>query len=207
MPKLKALHIERNQIKVENAALRLFTRQGFHGTTVREIADEAGVSLGNIYNYYDTKERLYESLVARYEARMASLQRELISPLIGAVDEDSLKRLADAVKEIVYREPDYWRLMYVDIVEFENKHFAHSFRDLARNLKALDGKHPRRGNGVRQELDGSLAYTAIYLQFFTYFLIERLFGGKRHLGLPHEQTIDQLIRIFLEGVRPRASAV
>ena len=32
-------------------------------------------------------------------------------------------------------------------------------------------------------VDPSLAYTAIYLQFFTYFLAEELFGAKRHLGL------------------------
>ena len=51
MPKLKGEAMERNQIRIEDAALRIFTRQGYHGTSVREIADEAGISLGNIYNY------------------------------------------------------------------------------------------------------------------------------------------------------------
>ncbi len=51
MPKLQDRDVERNQVKIEEAALRVFTRQGFHGTSVREIADAAGVSLGNIYNY------------------------------------------------------------------------------------------------------------------------------------------------------------
>ena len=201
MPKLQARNIERNQIKIQQAALRLFTRRGFHGTTVREIADEAGVSLGFIYNYYDTKERLYESLVARYEAEMAEQQRVLLSPLLGAIDEDSLTRLAAAVKQIVFKHPDYWRLMYIDVTEFGNRHFAHSFRDLAKNLESLGGPAMRQRNGMRPDVDRSLAYTAIYLQFFTYFLVEKLFGGKRHLGLPEEQTVQQLIRIFLEGIR------
>jgi AcrR family transcriptional regulator len=203
MPKLQARHIERNQIKIEQAALRLFTRKGFHGTTVREIADEAGVSLGSIYNYYETKERLYESLVFRYESTMAEQQRALLSPLIGAIDKESLTRLAAAVKQIVFSNPDYWRLMYVDVTEFGNRHFAYSFRDLAKNLASLGGEAMQRRNGIRPDVNRSLAYTAIYLQFFTYFLVEKLFGGKRHLGLPDEQTIQQLIRIFLEGVRPQ----
>jgi hypothetical protein len=38
-------------------------------------------------------------------------------------------------------------------------------------------------------VDPSLAYTAIYLQFFKYFLAEELFGGKRHLGMSDEEGI------------------
>ncbi len=202
MPKLADRHIERNQKRIERAALRLFIWQGFHGTSVRDIADAAGVSIGNIYNYYETKEQLYESLVRRYEATMAAQMREILAPLLGAIDEASLRRLAAGVKKIVYRNPDYWRLMYVDVTEFGNKHFAHSFRDLSRNLEVLGGESMRGRNGMRPGIDRSLAYTAIYLQFFTYFLVEKLFGGKRHLGLPDEQAVAQLIQIFLEGVRP-----
>jgi len=39
----------------------------------------------------------------------------------------------------------------------------------------------------------ALAFTAIYLQFFTYFLLEKLFGGKQHLGMPDERASAQLI--------------
>lgn len=204
MPKLQDRHIERNKIEIEQAALRLFIRQGFHGTSVRDIAQEANVSLGNIYNYFDTKEELYESLVRRYKLAMAKQQRDILTPLLGVVDPDSLKRLAAGIKQIVYQNPDYWRLMYVDVTEFGNKHFAHSFRDLSRNLERLGGESMQKRNGIRPDVDHSLAYTAIYLQMFTYFLVEKLFGGKHHLGLPDEQTIEQLIRIFLEGVRPPA---
>lgn len=201
MPKLQDRRIERNQQKIERAALRLFIRQGFHGTSVRDIADEAKVSLGNIYNYYKTKEDLYERLVHRYDARMAELQRDVLTPVIGATDEESLKRLAQGVKKIVYGNPDYWRLMYVDVTEFGNRHFAHIFRNLSKVLETIGGDAMKRTNGFRPGIDRSLAYTAIYLQFFTYFLVEKLFGGRQHFGLPDDQAIQQLIRIFLEGTR------
>jgi TetR/AcrR family transcriptional repressor of uid operon len=37
-----------------DAAYSLFVEKGFHATSMREIAKQAGVSLGNIYNYFDS---------------------------------------------------------------------------------------------------------------------------------------------------------
>jgi TetR/AcrR family transcriptional regulator, acrAB operon repressor len=196
MPKLKMAVVDRNQLKIEAAALRVFTRQGYHGTSVREIALAAGVSLGNLYNYYATKEDLFARLVKRYEAQMALRQRKVLVPLAGEVDKAGLRRLARAVRRIVYGHPDYWRLMYIDVVEFGNRHFAHGFRDLARNLAAVTGQAPRlrgrKGNGI----DPVFAFSAFYLQLFTYYLVERLFGGRQHLGLPEQRAIAQLIEIY-----------
>jgi len=49
-------------------------------------------------------------------------------------------------------------------------------------------------------IDPALAFTAIYMQFFTYFLVEKLFGGKQHLGMPDERAIAQLIKLVTEGL-------
>lgn len=200
MPKLHDRDVERNQIKIEDAALHVFTRQGYHGTTVRDIAREADVSLGNIYNYYKTKEEIYVSLVRRYGMRMADLQQRTLKPLLGRLDEEGLKQLASAVREIVYKHPDYWRLMYIDVTEFGNRHFAHSFRQLSKILEELAGGYAKSNHGVRPDLNAPTAFAAIYLQFFTYFLMEKLFGGKQHLGLPEDQAIAHLIGIFQSGV-------
>jgi AcrR family transcriptional regulator len=207
MPKLQDRDVERNQIKIEEAALRVFTRQGFHGTTVRDIALQAGVSLGNIYNYYKTKEGLYVSLVRRYGKVMSGIQQRKLKPLLGRFDEEGLRQLAQAVRDIVYEHPDYWRLMYIDVTEFGNKHFAHSFRQLSKNLEQLAGGYAKEAKDVRPGVDRPLAYATVYLQFFTYYLMEKLFGGKQHLGLPEEQTIKQLIGIVKFGVdAPHAHA-
>jgi hypothetical protein len=53
---------------------------------------------------------------------------------------------------------------------------------------------------LRAGIDPALAYAAIYLQFFTYFLVEKLFGGKQHLGQPEGAAIEQLIQIFSTGI-------
>ncbi len=201
MPKLRDPQIEKNQEKIEQAALRLFIQRGFYGTSVRDIADAAGVSLGNIYNYYRTKDQLFSSLIRRYEAKMAGLMRAELAGLTGVIDDpENLRKLAASVRKIVYREPDYWRLMYVDITEFGNKHFAFVFRDLSRRLRKLLDQPIECRNGTAGRVKPPVAFTAIYLQFFTYFLVEKLFGGRNHLGVPEREAIDQLIEIFTHGV-------
>lgn len=203
MPKLHDRVVQKNQTAIEEAALRLFIRQGYFGTSIRDIAREAGISVGNIYNYYPNKEALYVSLVRRYSKEMAKTQSKL-KPLLGRFDPDSLRELAQAAREIVYRNPDYWRLMYVDVTEFGNRHFAHSFRRLSKNLEKMAGGY--RNGPLRSGIEPSLAFTAIYLQFFTYFLVEKLFGGKQHLGQPEAAAIEQLIQIFREGIAAPATA-
>ena len=83
MPKLRLQDVERNQKKIEDAALRVFTRLGFHGTSVRDIAKEAGVSIGNLYNYYRTKEEIFTSIIGRYETHMEKLRRKALGPVQG----------------------------------------------------------------------------------------------------------------------------
>ncbi|MFG1964271.1 TetR/AcrR family transcriptional regulator [Nonomuraea sp. NPDC049028] len=61
-------------------AAELFARKGFQATTVREIADEAGILSGSLYHHFDSKETIVDEvlstflddLVARYRTAIAS---------------------------------------------------------------------------------------------------------------------------------------
>lgn len=202
MPKLQDQTVQRNQRRIEDAVLGVFTRQGYHGTSVRDLARAAGVSIGNLYNYYPTKERLFQAVVRRYEAKMEKLRGKALGPLHEVFSAAELHRMSRTIREIVYDNPDYWRLMYIDVIEFENRHFAHTFRHLAANMERHLGDRLRAAarrpgwNGV----DPALTFTAIYLQIFTYYLVEKLFGGRQHLGVSDERAVAQLVRLYLEGL-------
>ncbi len=203
MPKLRIQDVERNQQKIEDAAVRVFIKLGFHGTSVRDIANEARVSIGNIYNYYASKEEIYLSVIRRYESHMEKLRRKAMGPIENVFHPQELRRMAHVIREIVYDNPHYWKLMYIDVTEFGNRHFAGTFASLAKNLKQRLGSRlevsTRRGPWNRS-IDPSLAFTAIYLQFFTYFLVEKLFGGEQHLGVSDDRAIDQLLTMATEGI-------
>jgi AcrR family transcriptional regulator len=200
MPKLLRGTVEKNKLKIERAALQLFTRRGFHGTTVREIAKKAGVSMGKLYIYYDTKEDIFIDLVNHLGRKMEVIRQKELIPLMASLDPDSLKKLARAIGRVVSENLDYWRLMYIDVVEFRHKHFIHSFREIAGGLRTYAHAMIRESKvAFPAGVDPSLAYTAIYLQFFTYFLAEELFGAKRHLGMSDEEAIEQLVLLYTGG--------
>lgn len=202
MPKLHDQAIARNQAQIEHAALRLFTRQGYHGTSVRQIAAAADVSTGNLYNYYPTKQALFGAVVRRYEARVEVLRRTILGAVEHPFEARELERLAQGIRVIVYGHPDYWRLMYIDVIEFGSRHFAHTFRSLAHNMRERLGARFRVAarSGPWGGIDPALGFTAIYLQLFTYYLVEKLFGGRQHLGKPDEQAVAQLIEMALRGL-------
>ena len=56
---------EQTRAMILETALRLFRERGYEGTTMRAIAAEAGVSLGNAYYYFASKEHLIQAFYAR----------------------------------------------------------------------------------------------------------------------------------------------
>ena len=61
----------RSRAKLLEAALELFSRRGYRGTSVRDIADEAGVSTGNLYHQFPDKETIFRTLLDDYWAELA----------------------------------------------------------------------------------------------------------------------------------------
>jgi AcrR family transcriptional regulator len=51
------------KLKLIDAALSLFAAQGYEKTTIKEIAKEAGVSLGLLYNYFPSKQELLKQII------------------------------------------------------------------------------------------------------------------------------------------------
>src|SRR5918911_3081017 len=203
MPKLSQDIIEANKERIEDAAKEFFIRQGFHATSMRDIAEGAQTSLGNLYNYYRTKEDILESIIGRYQkvidARLRSIFEEVEEPF----HPESLRRFGRMVKELVSAHSDFWLLMYIDVLEFENRHFRKMFEGLAASLRRRFAPYFRqlKASGALQEgVDPAVGFTAAYMQFFNYFLVEKLFGGNRHLGLSDDRVVEHLTDIFCRGV-------
>ena len=66
------------QIQIIETAEELFADRGYDGTSVRDIADEAGVNVAMISYYYGSKEKLMEAL---FEHRIGSIQMRVESLL------------------------------------------------------------------------------------------------------------------------------
>jgi AcrR family transcriptional regulator len=207
MPKLSRDQIAGKKFGIENAAKELFIKQGFHATSMRDISKTANVSLGNLYNYYETKEAIFESIINGYltdiEQKLKTMFEEIEEPLEPA----SLHRMGKNVGKLVNAHSDFWLLMYIDVLEFKNRHFRKMFEGLTDRFRYTFAKQfarAKKNGDLRTGVDPALAFTAAYMQFFNYFLVEKLFGGNSHLGMNEEQALHSLTKIFSYGVLSEA---
>jgi AcrR family transcriptional regulator len=59
------------------AARRVFAGQGFRGTTIADIADEAGTALGTIYLYFSSKEDVFAALSEQFSELVVAAMRDV----------------------------------------------------------------------------------------------------------------------------------
>jgi AcrR family transcriptional regulator len=202
LPEISPDRPDDTQLRIEAAALELFTTQGFHGTNIRDIAEKAGVSQGAIYTYYSSKEALFEKLVKTYRACMNAFHRRAVMLLIEPFSRDGLKLLAMAIRSMVYDDAQHWLLLFIDILEFKNRHFADMYRDvpgaMRQLLRPVLDKIADQPGWCGQ--DPAFALAAIYLLFFAYFVVERHMHGNQHLGVAEEEALERLIDLLSTGM-------
>jgi AcrR family transcriptional regulator len=92
MPRTSAAHATEMRERILEGAHRAMLTGGYRGTTMPEIASEAGVSVGLLYRYFDSKEELY---LAMCEA-VTQAQLDELAVQLGRIA-DPRERLASAV--------------------------------------------------------------------------------------------------------------
>ena len=203
MPKLSHKKIEEKKTGIEDAAKELLIKQGFHATSMRDIAKRADISLGNVYNYFETKEAIFESIINRYLIVIDLKLKNILEQIDEPLDPKDMRKLGEMIGAMVDLHQDFWLLMYIDVLEFQNRHFRNMFEGLAEKFRRLfEEKFAsaiERGD-LRSGVDPAVGFTVAYMQFFNYFLVEKLFGGNLHLGLTDDQALNYLTKIFSYGV-------
>jgi TetR/AcrR family transcriptional repressor of uid operon len=76
-PGRRPADLERRQRILEGSE-RAFVRQGFHATTMQHIAEELGMSAGNLYRTFPSKEAIVEGLCELDQAELAGAFAELM---------------------------------------------------------------------------------------------------------------------------------
>ncbi|TCC11593.1 TetR family transcriptional regulator [Kribbella soli] len=84
---------EQTRELILSTALRLFREQGYGKTTMRAIANEAGVSVGNAYYYYGSKDHLMQA----YYDLLQDQHREAVEPIL-VTEKAFVPRLAGVLR-------------------------------------------------------------------------------------------------------------
>ena len=194
---------ERSRAQILEAALDLFSRQGYRGTSIRDISKEAGVSTGSVYHHFNDKEELFDTLLSQYWHAIESPEFPFNRALADGAFPDRLEELAEAAEESVRLWQRHVALIYVDVVEMQGTHIQRFYASMAgrfeaflRRTRAKDDLRARLAPEV-EPLSAVMLASRIFLQ---YYAVERLFRVPDQFGKPSKDAIRDIAEILRRGM-------
>lgn len=194
--------------EVLDAALELFTQQGFAKTTVEQIARRAGLSKGAVYMYFPSKKALLEGLVRRAIVPMASMAlgvianyrgdpRPVIRQILGMLVSNINEATAFAVPRLVIREA------------VAAPEIAQMYRDevLDRVLPALSSLIAQGvEGGYIRKVDPELTIRSIVGPVMMHVMLAEVFNIQPKDGFAIHRLIDNHLLILFAGLEPAQGA-
>jgi AcrR family transcriptional regulator len=187
---------KRTRGRVIQAAHRLFIKRGYHGTSMRRIAEQAGLALGGIYNHFASKEDILAAVMVE-----CNPYRDIVPALEaaqGETAEELVRNAAAGMLAALENRPDDLQLMFIEIVEFKGQHFPQLFESLFPQMIGFAQKLVQM-NGELRPIPPPTLLRAFVGFFFAYFMTEWLMGDQ----FPSEfrqGAFDDFVSIYLHGI-------
>jgi AcrR family transcriptional regulator len=105
---------ERSRVTVEaliEATARILVREGFDKASTNRIAQEAGVSIGSLYQYFPGKEALVAAVIERHNRDLMQVVRSSLAEAEAQPVEQALRRLVGAAIEAHRVDPKLHRVL------------------------------------------------------------------------------------------------
>jgi AcrR family transcriptional regulator len=188
---------EATRLAIENAAIQLFLEQGYHATSMRQIAEHAGLALGGIYNHFSSKEELFEAII------LDQHPYKRILPLILEAEGETGEELFGNAFHIVVKElgqqPEFINLMFIEIVEFKGKHGATMLREITPKVLPVFERL------VKTKADLRVTHPAVLMRSFfgmvlSYFSTDMVISNSVIGKLMPKNAEDVYVDIFLHGI-------
>ncbi|MDK2973862.1 MAG: hypothetical protein PWP08_233 [Methanofollis sp.] len=178
------------------AAIDLFSTQGFHATPTQQISDHAGVSAGTLFRYFRTKEELIDSLYTSIHRALADAVDEAIRPETPV--EEQIKNVKRHVLQWMFENPK--KTLFFEQFSSSPNITERAKEEAVTRFPALDELYQKavsRGilTGINRE---------VFLANFWYpnFMLVHLHTfGRLQSGI--EETIDQAVASMWCGMEQR----
>lgn len=175
--------------KIRAAAMELFIKQGYYATSISDIAKQAGISKGLLYNYYKGKEELLSEMV---EARIKEVVEVMEEAFTLNTPREQLEHIINGAIDNIHQKPEVHRfylhlqtqpesdeelIKYSHLIIEEN---ARQFEFQCKIFESMGETEPRK-----RSLYFSSVLQGIMLMISTY-----------QQGFPIEEIKNQIIREF-----------
>lgn len=197
MPQNKLKKGETTRLAIEDAALALFMEQGYHATSMRQIADKVDLALGGIYNHFSSKEEIFQGIIIDKHP-----YRKLLPAILAAEGEtleEFFKNVFRAFVAELGDRPEYLNLMFIELVEFKGKHGAPMLREIAPQVLPVMERIIKGRKDMRVTNPALLMRSFVGL-IISYLISEMLIQKSIISKLMPKNTADAYVDIYLHGI-------
>jgi AcrR family transcriptional regulator len=193
---------ERSRAQIQAAALKLFSRHGYNGTSIRDIAQAARASTGNVYHHFPDKESIFTALIEEYLEMISSPDHPFNRALANGVFPSDLEAMARSLRCSIEQFREHALLVYVDAVEFEGKHLKRMYGEMADRFQAfLDQYGPKlRLTRLRPGVSPLTAIMVVTRFFVQYFAVEIAFRVPNHFGKASDDALADIVDVLKFGI-------
>jgi AcrR family transcriptional regulator len=183
--------------EIVQAAHDLFVKQGYHGTSMRQIARSAEIALGGLYYHFNSKEQVFKEVFLRYHP-----YHDVMPVLISAEGETVEQVVGNAIKQMIQAlgdRPDFMNLMFIEVVEFNSEHVG----ELASSLRPYQLEIVERIvqlNRDRLRPIPPLMLIRTFFGLFFSYLITEIVLAKQAPEEMRENALEYFIDIYLHGI-------
>jgi AcrR family transcriptional regulator len=181
------------------AAFRQFSAYGFHGTSMRQIAEAADLAVGGIYNHFANKDEMLKAVILKYHP--LNLLGVEFNPRPGATAEMLVQDLAHHVYTALQAKPDLLKLFFIELVECQGRHLPELIQALLPKFAAF-GQQFSVAEGQLRPLPPLVILRILLSTLMGYFVTETVLTGSLAVGTPIG-TLEDYLDVLLHGLVQR----
>lgn len=183
-------------------ATELFAKQGFKGTTTRQIADKVQVNEAILFRHFPHKEDLYWAVIedkTHATPGTDGLRTQLASP---ASDREILTAIATGLLERNTADTTLTRLLLYTALE-EHELSARFFQTFVADYYEVLANYVRQrtAEGSFRTVDPLLAARGFFGMIVYHLLVQELFQGQRYQKFDVQRVAETVTDIWLEGMK------
>lgn len=187
---------ERTQVQILQAAMHLFIDHGYHGTSMRQIAAEAGIALSGIYNHFASKEDIFLAVLFEWHPF-----HDVMPALIAAQGKTIEAFVWDAANRLVAQfqdRVDFLNLMFIELVEFKGKHLPQLVENYFQNVLRFTERF-LEGKAELRPIPPLMLVRAFIGLFFSYVMTELMIARQLPPEM-QENALEYFVEIYLHGI-------
>ena len=192
---------QQTRLEILQAAYDLFSQQGYHGTSMRQIAKMAHIALGGLYNHFDSKEDVFREVFLEFHP-----YHEVLPAMLNAKGETIEEIVPDALNSMLKAlegRPNYMNLVFIEIVEFKSTHVQELFENILPELSQILQQVIIIDKKRLRSIPPFMLLRVFFGLFFGYYLSEALFSPQAPREF-QDNAMDYFVDIFLHGALKEA---